>query len=201
MAALPKDHPLHKHVNHHRMGKIKKHKGPLQHLLRWFKPDVSATEKIPATARNPSKTGRIPLKISIAENREESIKEVENAIEETQIYTDSSALEGKVGAAVVLIIKGRHSQTLHYHLSLDMEHTVHEAEMVGLLLGLHMLNTGTCRKTATMIRVDNQAAIKALISDLRSPGHHLAREALQVATNISKAKKKSGNKKAMLTIR
>jgi hypothetical protein len=63
-----------------------------------------------------------------------------------------------------------------------------------------MLSTGTHRKMAAMIRVDNQAVIKALALDLRSPGHHLAQEALQVATNISKAKKKSRNKKAMLTI-
>ena len=201
MAALPKDHPLYKHINHRRTGKIKKHKGPLHHLLRWFKPNVSAIEKIPATARSPTKTGKIPLIISIAESREESIKETESAPEEIQIYTDGSALEGKVGAAAVLFIKGRHTQTLHYHLGSDAEHTVHEAELVGLLLGLHMLTTGKRRKTAAMIGVDNQAAIKALASDLRSPGHHLAREALQLATNINKAKIKSKNNKATLIIR
>jgi hypothetical protein len=75
---------------------------------------------------------------------------------------------------VVLIIKGRHSQTLHYYLSLDIEHTVYEAEMVGLLLGLYMLSTETYRKIVAMIRVNNQAAIKALALDLRGPGHHLA---------------------------
>ncbi len=63
-----------------------------------------------------------------------------------------------------------------------------------------MLSTGNCRKAAAMIGVDNQAAIKALTSDLRSPGHHLVQEALQVATNIGKAKKKSRNNKTPITI-
>ena len=82
MAALPKDHLLYKPINSHRTSKTKKHKGPLHHLIKWFKPDASNIEKIPTMARDPSKIGKIPLKISIAESREESIKEVENATEE-----------------------------------------------------------------------------------------------------------------------
>ena len=92
---------------------------------------------------------------------------------------DGSALEDKVGALAVLIRKGRHTRTLHCHLRPGTEHTVHEAELVGILLGLHLL--GTEKKTGgtqAMIGVDNQAAIKAFDSDLRNPGHHLAREAL-----------------------
>jgi hypothetical protein len=80
-------------------------------------------------ARDPSKIGKIPLKLSITENREDLIKEAESAKEELQIFSDGSALEGKVEAAAVLIHKGRHIQTLHLHLGSDMEHMVHEAEM------------------------------------------------------------------------
>ncbi len=46
-----------------------------------------------------------------------------------------------------------------------------------------------------------QAAIKALASDLRSPGHHLAREALCLANRIKKVKKKAKKTKATITIR
>ncbi len=50
-----------------------------------------------------------------------------------------------------------------------------------------------------MIGLDNQAAIKALVSNLRSPGHHLVREALCIANNIKMDKKKM-NSKAVITI-
>ena len=112
-------------------------------------------------------------------------------------------LEGKVGAAAVLIHKGRHSETLHYHLGSDEEHMVHEAELVGILLGMHILSTRKGRKATATIGVDNQAAIKAFESDLRNPGHHLMREALHIASKIQKKKKKKkGDKsKEALTIR
>ncbi len=74
----------------------------------------------------------------------------------------------------VLTIKGRHTKMLHFHLRPDSKHMVHEAKMVGLLLGLHMLNSKKTREAPAMIGVDNQAAIKALVLDLRGPGHHLA---------------------------
>jgi hypothetical protein len=200
MAALPKEHPLYKPMNSYRTSKIKKHKGPLHHLVKWFKLDASKSEKIPTMSRDPSKIGKILLKISIADSREASIKEAVNTTEELQIYSDSSALEGKVEAAAVLIHKGRHIQTLHFHLGPDTEHMVHEAEMVGLILGLHMLSISKFRKVPTMIGIDNQAAIKALASDLRSPGHHLAQEALRLAKRIEKVKKKSKRTKATITI-
>ncbi len=105
-----------------------------------------------------------------------------------------------VGAAVILTHQGRHIWTLHYHLGPDAKHTVHEAEMVGLLLELNMLNSTKYRSLLAMIGVDNQAAIKALTSDLRSLGHHLVREALRIASSIKKAKKRKARNKATLTI-
>jgi len=200
LAALPKEHPLYKHVNCRTEGRIKRHKGPLNHLLKWFKPDVNALEKIPTTVRDPTKLGKIPLTIRIPENREDSIKEAVNATETVQVFSDGSSLGGKVGAAAVLYIGGAHIRTLHYHLGTDTQHTVHEAELVGLLLGLHMLNTANNGGKAAMIGIDNQAAIKALASNLRSPGHHLAREALRIANSIEKGKKRRKNK-AAITIR
>jgi len=155
MATLPKEHLLHKHLNQCRMSKTKRHKGPIHHLLKWFKLDINAIEKIPATAWDPLKIGKAPFKLSIANSREISIKEIENTPEEIQIYLDGSAVEGKVGTAAILTIKGRHTKMLHFHLGPNSEHTVHEAEMVGLLLGLHMLNSEKTREVPAMIGVDN----------------------------------------------
>jgi ribonuclease HI len=169
--------------------------------VRWFKPDALKTKKIPTVARDPTKIGKIPIQISITDSREDSIAEAENAKEEFQIFSDGSALEGKVGAAVVLIHQGRHTQTLYYHLGLDKEHTVHKVELVGILLRLHILSSRKSKKALAAIRVDNQAAIKAFTSDLRNPGHHLTREALCIASKISKERKKGGKNKHALTIR
>jgi ribonuclease HI len=197
MAALPEEHPLHKIMKSRRIGKTKKHKGPLHHLVKWFKIDINAMEKTPTVVRDPLKTGKLPFNISIAENREDSIKETEEALEEIQIFTDSSVLEGKVGAAVVLMHEGRHTQTLRYHLRPDSEHTVHEAELIGILLGLHILSTEKKSRKLAMIGVDNQAAIKAFDSELRNPGHHIVREALRIAEHL---KKKYQRSKATTTI-
>jgi ribonuclease HI len=169
--------------------------------VRWFKLDTLKTEKIPTVARDPTKIGKIPIQISVADSREDSIAEAENAKEEFQIFSDGSALEGKVGTAAVLIHKGRHTQTLHYHLRSDEEHMVHEVELVGILLGLHILSSKKSKKALATIRVDNQAAIKAFMLDLRNPGHHLMREALHIASKISKERKKGGKNKHALTIR
>jgi ribonuclease HI len=198
MATLLMEHPLHKPIKRKRTGKTKRHKGPIHHLAKWFEIDASKIEKIPAAAQDPLKIGKLPFDISIAENREDSIKETENATEEIQVFSDGSALEGKVGASAILMRKGRHTRTLHYHLGPDTEHTVHEAELVGILLGMHLLSTEKKGKMTTMLGVDNQAAIKAFESQLRNPGHHLAREALWIAIQMKKKRKKSNH---TLTIR
>ena len=198
---LPKEHPLHKIIKSRRTSKVKRYKGLLHHLVRWFKPDALKTEKIPTAARDLTKIGKIPIQISITDSREDSIAEAENAKEEVQIFSDGSVLEGKVGTAAVLIYKGRHTQTLYYHLGSDEEHMVHEVESVGILLRLHILSSRKSKKASAIIGVDNQAAIKAFTSDLRNPGHHLTREALCIASKISKERKKGGKNKHALTIR
>jgi hypothetical protein len=157
-----------------RLGKTKRHKGPLHHLTKWFKIDINTVEKTPTVVRNPSKAGELPFELSITESREDSIKEMEEASEEIQIYMDGSVIKGKVGAAAILTREGRHTQTLRFHLSPKAEHTVHEAELVGIILGLHILNTEKKSRKPAMIGMDNQAAIKAFDSELRNPGHHLA---------------------------
>jgi hypothetical protein len=52
--------------------------------------------------------------------------------------------------------------------------------------------------TTCSIAVDNQAMLKAFNSDLRKPGHHLAREALHLANQMQKRK---GKHKYKLTLR
>ena len=83
-----------------------------------------------------------------------------------QVYADGSAIEGKVGAAAILLREGRPTRALHFHLGPEGKHTVHEAELVGILLGLHLINTEKKGGTTFALGVGNQAAIKAFQSNL-----------------------------------
>ena len=67
---------------------------------------------------------------------------------------------------------------------------MHEAELVGLLLALHLIGTERRGATSCSVAVDNQAALKAFDSELRKPGHHLVREILQMANRIQKRRSK-----------
>jgi ribonuclease HI len=109
-----------------------------------------------------------------------------------------SALEGKIGTATTLFRAGNPTQTIHFHLGTENEHTVHKAELVGILLGLHLISTERKGGTTSAIGVDNQAALKVFHSNLRKPGHHLTREVLHLAYQIQNKRKRS---KYILTLR
>ena len=63
----------------------------------------------------------------------------------------------------------------------ESKHTVHEVELVGLLLAMHLIGTERQGATTCCIAIGNQAALRAFDSELRKPGHHLAREILDLA--------------------
>lgn len=62
--------------------------------------------------------------------------------------------------------------TLQYYLSSDTQHTVYEAELVGLILAITLLQDPNYLEDVT-IAIDNQAAIKALNSFQSLPGQYL----------------------------
>ena len=174
MATLPPKHALYKTVNSKLAGAVKRHHSLINTLLATYGCDPRRLEKLPAISRDPTLRGMLPFITSIADNRENSIKETENVEEEIQIYTDRSAINGKVGAAAVLLRAGNSLRILHIHLGPESEHTVHEVELAGMLLGMHLISTEKRGNTTFAIRVDNQAVIRAFDSMMRRPSHHLA---------------------------
>jgi len=197
LAMLPEKHPLYGTVCNKITGKIQKHKSPINNLLAAYRHDPRKIKKIPAVARNPMLQGILPFAVSIAENREDSIREAENTSEAVQVFMDSSAINGKVGVAVVLTRAGNPPCMLHFNLGPENEHTVHEAELVGILLGMHLISTERHGSISYALGVDNQAAIQAFHSTLRNPGHHLAREILRIANQVQKRRQK-GNYKLII---
>src|SRR6266481_5437211 len=85
----------------------------------------------------------------------------EIAEDEVQIFSDGSGQDGKVGAAVVMCKWGKRDKILRYSLGTLMEHTVFEAEAVGVLMALHLLRNKWGIRRAT-IHLDNQAVLGVL---------------------------------------
>jgi hypothetical protein len=73
---------------------------------------------------------------------------------------DGSMLEGKISTAAVLLKAGCSLHTLHLHLGSKKEHTIYKAELLALLLGMHLLSTEEHGNKTTVIGYDNQAALK-----------------------------------------
>jgi ribonuclease HI len=83
-------------------------------------------------------------------------------------------------------------------LGTDSQHTVYEAELVGILLGLHLIKTERRCRVECVLGADNQAAIHALHSELTNPGQYLAAECLRTIAQIRRTRK---SHKFKLTVR
>ena len=90
------------------------------------------------------------------------------------VYCNGSGFEGGIGAAAVLFINQEEQCVLKYHLGTKVQHMVYKAEIVGLILALHLLAALTHRLTAhIIIDSDSQATIKSLLNQCPHPAHYL----------------------------
>ncbi len=91
---------------------------------------------------------------------------------ELHIYTDGSGIEGQIGAAATTMNKWGVRTTLRHQLGSTDQHTIYEAELVGIILALHIANKhkGTCKIT---ILTDNQVTIKAFDSNMMNASSYL----------------------------
>jgi ribonuclease HI len=197
LATTPPGHPLYKPVNNSKRY-IKRHRTPLHILFKGTGFNTKHVEKIPSKPRNPAQIGKLPFTVSISTSKEASVLEDRFATEQVKVYSDGSAQEGKVGAAAVLTRPGKPNRTLHYHLGSEAEHTVPEAELIGIILALHLIKTERKSNTPCAIGTDNHAALKAFQTNLRSPAHNAAREILRIGNMLQK---NSRGKQFKLTLR
>jgi ribonuclease HI len=197
LATLPKLHPLTKITKSCAKREVKRHRSPVHHLTDVYKLDPDTYETIPSAARNPAHIGRQPFKTEIPSTKEASKEADAQAPQHIKIYTESSSHGGNVGAAAILTKDSKTLAALHYRLGTSEEHTVFEAELVGILLRMQLVKANHTGNTTYAIGVDNQAAIKALASKLNKPGHYLAAEVLNTAKKLGKTE----GKKYALTIR
>ena len=161
IASLPTQHPLYKPVRKCASRDTKRHKSTLHDLMQAFNIKPNTLETISATGGNPATRHKRPFKLTVAKDKKASVVADEEGRENIKVYSDGSAQGGKVGAAAVLIQQGKAPRTLHYHLGTTEHHMVFEAELVGLILGLHLIKTVKTR-TSYVLGADNQAALAAV---------------------------------------
>jgi len=90
--------------------------------MQFFNLVPNETEKLSVMVRNPMDTNRLPLRISIANDKEQSKTEANNATEKVKVFADGSEINGKLGAAAVLLRQGKPPRVLHFHLGDASEH-------------------------------------------------------------------------------
>ena len=189
LASLPSTHPLNKQLRAAARRRVRRHKAPLHGAAESLGLDPDAIETIPVAKVNPAHKGKLPFKISIAPSKEQSKTDNQRVSEEIRVLTDGSIHNNQVGAAAVLLRKGKRARKLWFHLGSANDHTIYEAETVGLLLGMQLIKTEKRNKTSCAIGADNQAAILALQSELISPGQHIAAEIVKFAAQVKKTNK------------
>src|SRR5260221_775414 len=176
LASLPDKHPLQKPVKLSAKCLVKKHHSLLHNLSRLLDTDPESISKVTLAMHNPARTRRLPLRISVPPNKESSIKEAKEAVKEIQVFTDRLVIDNKVGAAALLTRQGKDHHILHYHLGNADKYNIYEAELVGLMLGMHLKKTEKVARCHMAIGTDNQAAISTVQKELSTPQHYLVAE-------------------------
>ena len=184
IATLPQEHPMHKVIRRSAKSQVKRHRTPMHTLTGIFGTDPSKMERIPPVRTHPKKRGLQAVSLDIPPSKEDSKRADTNAIEQIKVYSDGSAHDGKVGAAAILKREGKPDRILKLHLGSTEQHTVYEAELVGMIMGLHLIKTEKGSKTKCVLNVDNQAAIVAIKSEMKKSGQHLAANVLQLAKQL-----------------
>lgn len=139
LCSLPATHPLHSHIRRATCF-VKRHHSPLHEVLAAYDLHPNDMETIDTVRLPPG--WRAPFPVEIASDKDAaSVKEDLWATRPGhRIYTDGSDYEDGVGALVVLYRPGvAEPIVLRYHLGPSLRHTVYEAEIIGLILGIFLL--------------------------------------------------------------
>lgn len=147
------------------------HRSVLHEMFFAF-PEISNLETVDPTPLDTTWTA--PLTWRIASDKEAAEDELARYADGVCVYGDGSGVEGGIGAAAVVKSKKGEFDTCRVHLGTESEHTVFEAEVVGLILCLVLIANIPRLCSATAL-VDNQAAIRAVANPRPRPGQHLVR--------------------------
>ncbi|GBE84774.1 RNA-directed DNA polymerase from mobile element jockey [Sparassis crispa] len=159
LCTLPPSHPLHDQVARASTHYVKSHCSPLHELLHAYQIFPGNMEKIQPVA--PSKAEALDSELKWADAGG------------IRVYTDGSDIDAGVGASAVLYCPGSSTvKVLRYHLGPSSEHSVYKAEVVGLVLAIHLLKREISVQSASCA-ANNKASILATKLQKPAPGHYL----------------------------
>lgn len=185
LASLSSSHPLFPIVRRcARHFDISSHREPIHDLFRLTRIVPDRVESLAPLSLRPG--SRLPFSTFIADSRDEAVALDAVQSNDIRIYSDGSAIEGRVGASAVLLRHTRPPRTLHFHLGKLSHHSVYEAELVGLLLAIHLISTEPSACLTTSINVDNQSALMAPSTAAAHSGQYLVDEFLRLAKTVKR---------------
>ena len=174
LCLLPKSHLLYAQIRSRSFGRAKHHLSPIHTLLRFANLDPKKIETISPVRRSPSYKTPFSLTIPSSKDAVLALAQLTDFTAPVRVYSDGSSFEGGIGASAILYLKDRLIKMLRFYLGTGHEHTVYEAEGVGLVMGLHLLSTLHSRFThPTILGSDSQAAIRALDNQRPHPSHYI----------------------------
>jgi ribonuclease HI len=184
MAALPPIHPLHPLLRQVAKSYVKCHRSSLHYLTHSFDIKPELIEMIIPIQKNPMYSS--PYTTKIPRDKDEAIKEHNKITTGTKVYCDGSGIDGHIGAAAVLYTPHEPPKTLQYYLGKVTEHTVYEAEAVGLSIAAKLLLSERDVETLVSIFIDNQAVIQAGACFTSKPSHYLIDHASRLIHSVQK---------------
>jgi ribonuclease HI len=174
-ATLPKTHPLHAQIaNVARYGHVKKHPSPLHFLMTAYK-DVrqGKVETIRPVRR---KAGwKAPVEVRVAASKEEAKEWALAETSRVQLFSDGSLIDGKVGAAAVLMVDGVVKRQKGVCLGSERRYGVYEAEGIGEVLALECLKEeqDTDIRGTIPLGIDNTSALYATTDAKTGVGRYI----------------------------
>jgi ribonuclease HI len=155
LACLPDKHPLATRVGRAAKRYVKKHRTPIHEIMHAYKLEPHRMEKIETVVRGPK--WEPAFRIRTPQKEEVAIAELSSDTAQGKVFSDGSCIDGGVGAAAVLYRGGVEVQVVRLYLGTEEEHTVFEAELVGMAMGAKLLNME--RSAKYTIGTDSQAAM------------------------------------------
>src|ERR1700678_198148 len=171
---LPSTNPIQQVIERAKLVRPRKHLGPIDKLLKLYGLKDTEIETVyPAIVLKSLSPRRTVIR---DKTREDSIKSERVDKADYKIFTDGSGHDDGIGASAVLY-KNRRSRplkTLQAHLGGPDRHNTYEAETMGAILALWILeNTpATIGKTVSLY-TDNQALVISLPHPKASSGQYL----------------------------
>ena len=184
IASLPPLHPLFSPSRKAAKRYVKRHRPPLHNLFGLLNVNPSTIETVLPTHRRNNYTPVFTT--TIAPDKPTALTQATlNHNTKVSIYCNGSGYEGGVGASTCLYIDSIETRALQYYLGPDSEHTVYEAEIIGIYLAFHLLSSlmfSPC--PPTIVGLDSQATLRALLNQRSHPAHYLLDLVHNAAENL-----------------